>query len=649
MARPVVLSNGELHVGINNYGLVHDFHFPYVGLENHTLGRGLRHRIGIWVDGEISWLDDGTWHLDFHYPHQALIGHCIAVSDRQKIRLEFDDFVDSEKNAFVRSIHVINNDSRDRDIRVFMHQAFVIGDSRGNTDTAQFLPDSHAIMHYRGDRVFVVSGRSSGSVKFDQYSVGLFGIEGHEGTWRDAEDGELSMCNAEHGRVDSVLRFQLSIKQRDSARIEYWIAAGTSLRSALYVNNQIREEGVASRIEKTADWWHRWLEPVVSETKAMPEMYRKQFVTSAMIIKSHIDKHGAIIASTDSSMLNYGRDAYAYCWPRDGAFVLWPLIRMGYQEEALNFFEFCKRGLHQKGYLAHKYRSDGALGSSWHSYIHADGVVAPPIQEDETALTLFIFSEFYHMHPNDKFLGDYYDSLVRPMAHFLSTYIDPDTHLPKPTYDLWEENFATATYTVAITYAALLAAAVLAETVGDNSNAVSWRATADDIQSAAHKLLYDDALGCFVKNIKKIDGEIIKDQTIDMASIYGSFMFGLFDVRSDEMKRSHETLVDTFNQVDGVGLPRYEHDWYRRESAAAESNYWHITTLWLAQFYIETGMPDKAKKIIDWVQQRTYQSGIMSEQIVPSTGYSTSVAPLAWSHAEFMTTLLDLMNGDSND
>jgi len=25
MARPIVLSNGELHVGINKYGLVHDF------------------------------------------------------------------------------------------------------------------------------------------------------------------------------------------------------------------------------------------------------------------------------------------------------------------------------------------------------------------------------------------------------------------------------------------------------------------------------------------------------------------------------------------------------------------------------------------------------------------------------------------------
>ena len=37
MSRSIVLSNGSMHVGLNNQGLLHDFYFPYVGLENHTL------------------------------------------------------------------------------------------------------------------------------------------------------------------------------------------------------------------------------------------------------------------------------------------------------------------------------------------------------------------------------------------------------------------------------------------------------------------------------------------------------------------------------------------------------------------------------------------------------------------------------------
>ena len=176
-----------------------------------------------------------------------------------------------------------------------------------------------------------------------------------------------------------------------------------------------------------------------------------------MIIKSNIDKRGAVIASTDSAMLNYWRDNYAYCWPRDGAYVLWPLIRMGYKDEPYRFFEFCRRALNAGGYLMHKYRADGALGSSWHPYLHDDGVVAPPIQTDETALVLFVFSQFYHLQGDHVLLKEFYEPMIVPMANFLASYIDEHTGLPRPSYDLWEERFLTTTYTTAVTYAALQA------------------------------------------------------------------------------------------------------------------------------------------------------------------------------------------------
>lgn len=132
-----------------------------------------------------------------------------------------------------------------------MHQAFAIGDSRSNTDTAQYLPDSDAILHYRGRRAFVISGYH-GDDPFDQYSVGLFEIEGHEGSYRDADDGELSGNNVEHGRVDSILRFKLNVAARSSERVHYWIAAGMSTREALYIHKQMKHDGLAKRLHGTA-------------------------------------------------------------------------------------------------------------------------------------------------------------------------------------------------------------------------------------------------------------------------------------------------------------------------------------------------------------------------------------------------------------
>lgn len=645
MARPIVLSNGELHVGINKYGLVHDLYFPYVGLENHSSGKSTRHRVGVWINGELSWLDeDQGWKFTFKYPHNALVGHTIAKNERLGVLIEFDDAVDSAVSAFLRNIHVVNLWNAEREIRLFMHQAFVIGDARSNTDTAQYLPDSDAILHYRGRRAFIVSGKADGQ-PFDQYTVGLFGIEGHEGTYRDADDGELSFCNVEHGRVDSALRFKLLIGPHSSKRVHYWIAAGTSTREALYVHKQIQEEGVLKRLHDTADWWHTWLAPALQVAERIPAEEKELFLRSVMIIKSQIDKRGAVIASTDTTMLNYSRDAYAYCWPRDGAFVLWPLIRMGYVDEPRRFFEFCRHGMHPNGYLMHKYRADGALGSSWHPYVHASGEVAPPIQEDETALVVFVFAQFYQMHQSPKLLRDFYASMIVPMAEFLASYINATTGLPRPSYDLWEENFLTSTYTTSVVYAALLAAADLAEVAEDSGNAVRWRSVADDLSIAAHKHLYNAERKTFYKGIRVQDGIVHKDSTLDLSSIYGSFMFGLFPIGSDEMNAVIQTVTTLFPEVDGARpLPRYENDNYRRVSQDVTGNWWCISSLWLAQYQIETNQPDAAKKQLAWVRQHAAGTGILPEQVNPLTNEFVSVAPLTWSHAEYIATVLDMID-----
>ena len=73
MARPIVLSNGSLHVGLNKFGMVHDFYYPYVGLENHAAGQDLRHRVGIWIDGRLSWLDDDAVWSTPHSTHYCAI------------------------------------------------------------------------------------------------------------------------------------------------------------------------------------------------------------------------------------------------------------------------------------------------------------------------------------------------------------------------------------------------------------------------------------------------------------------------------------------------------------------------------------------------------------------------------------------------
>ena len=647
MARPIVLSNGELHVGLNDFGMVQDFYYPYVGFENHSAGRDLKHRIGVWIDKDLSWLDDpNEWSFTFRYPHSALVGHTIAKNERLDILLEFDDFVDSHVSAFIRNIHIINLRAQAREVRLFMHQAFAIGDSRSNTDTAQYLPGNNAILHYRGRRAFVISGEYKNR-PFDQHTVGLFGIEGKEGTYRDADDGELGLNNVEHGRVDSTIRFKIDLEANSSERVHYWITAGMSIREAIHIHEKIQDDSAMSNLRRTADWWHEWLEPTYAILEKIAPSHRDTFLQSMMIIKSQIDKHGAVIASTDTSMLNYSRDAYGYSWPRDGAYALWPLIRMGYKDEAYRFFEFTKRGLHSDGYMMHKYRADGALGSSWHSYIH-DGVITPPIQEDETALPLFIFAQYYQMNPDDRLLKEFYKDMIMPMANFMAGFIDVITGLPRASYDLWEQTFLATTYTTAVTYAALLAASDLALAADDQNNAVKWRSIASDIQDAAHKHLYNKDKKVFYRGLSIKDGRIAKDDIIDCSSVFGAYTFGLFEAKSEEITSSIETIKQVFDINDGVlSLPRYENDDYRRKSPGITGNYWFVTSFWLAQYYIDSGDTDKALKILDWAKSHAMSTGVMSEQLDPVTNEIISPAPLTWTHAEYVATLLDMITKDN--
>jgi GH15 family glucan-1,4-alpha-glucosidase len=135
VGRPVVLSNGQLFVGLDENGLVHDFYYPYVGLENLTNARSLQHKIGVYTDDTFSWTDDGTWEVAVLFEDDALISNVTLRSAMLGVTLHLVDTIDSENNVFVRQIKITNERENARDIRLFMHQVFQISRG-GRSDTS---------------------------------------------------------------------------------------------------------------------------------------------------------------------------------------------------------------------------------------------------------------------------------------------------------------------------------------------------------------------------------------------------------------------------------------------------------------------------------------------------------------------------------
>jgi GH15 family glucan-1,4-alpha-glucosidase len=635
-----MLSNGQMMVGLNEAGLVHDFYYPYVGLENLTTARSVHHKIGVWVDGTFSWVDDTAWNVTVDFETDALISNVELTHTTLGIKISSRDFVDAKTNAFIRRLTVTNVHPEPRDVRLFMHQVFEISRA-GRADTAFYEPDGNYIFDYKGRCALLICGQTKDGTSLDQYAVGNYGIESKAGTFMDAIDGTLSGNAVEHGGVDSVIRFSIPLEPHVATEVDYWIIASSSQYEAQTTHSEFLQQGIDKRESLTRDSWAQWMSQGESALATVPEEFIVPVKKSLLIIKAHIDTRGGILASGDSSIFNYGRDYYCYVWPRDGAYAVWPLIRMGFKKEAIKFFEFCRDTMHKDGYLLHKYQPDRAIGSTWHPLVHNNRSELA-IQEDETAIVLAMLGEYYDYTKDREFTESLYSTFIEPAANFISKFIDEETNLPHASYDLWEEKFLTTTYTTTTVIRGLRRASGFADLFGFPDDATRWAQVADTIE-ASLALLFDPEKQSFRKGLLvQADGNLEFDNTVDASSLYGILMFTNTKLDNTALQQSVAAIEKLLvNQTVG-GVIRYENDTYMRLTHDAPSNPWFVCTMWLAQYYIQQHQVDRAKDLVRWAMSHSLGSGVLSEQVNPTTGYAVGVAPLVWSHAEIINTVLDI-------
>lgn len=649
MPKSLVLGNGNILIGLDKFAQVKDFYFPYVGMENQVGGHQV-HKIGVWVDGKFSWIDDGTWEIKIGYAFETLVGQTEAINHNLRIKLEFLDTVYNETDIFVREVTVYNLDEAPRTIKLFFHQKFEIYESRRG-DTAYYDPVKHAIIHYKGRRVFLIN-MASDFDSFDDFSIGNFSIEGKEGTFKDAEDGELEKNPIEHGLVDSVVGFSMQLKSLESKRVYYWIAAARLIDEAKHLNDYILAKTPQHIIKTTGDFWRAWVnkEPLnfCKLDKGIVDLFKK----SLLIIRTHIDNKGAILASGDSDMLQHGKDNYSYMWPRDGALVATTLDKAGDNNVAKRFFEFCNHVISEEGYFMHKFLTDESLGSSWHPWVR-NGQIELPIQEDETALVLIALRQHFEISKDLEFIESIYNSMIKKAAEFMVLFKNDKTNLPKPSYDLWEEKFGVHTFTAASVYGALIAASEFATMLSKSDAAAIYCQTAEQIKEAILKYLWDEKEGYFYKMIVFKDGGFEVDRTVDSSSAYGVFKFNVLSVDDERLTRSFKKMEEklTINSQVG-GLTRYEGDYYYRVSYDFPGNPWFITSLWMAQYQIASARSEEDLKPafdwLKWVEKNALFSGVMSEQLNPITGEQISASPLTWSHSEFVSTVLQYLKKMEN-
>ena len=656
MPRDIPVGNGSLLVAFDADYTIRDLYYPHVGKENHVLGNPCR--FGVWTREGYAWINAREWKLALGYMKETLVTNVRAFHERLGLQLTCNDVVDFEKNIYMRKVTVRNLKSNEREVRLFFHQDMSVMENEVG-DTVFYDAKLNCLIHYKGPRYFLMNCSAGDVWGVREYATGIKRHRGAEGTWRDAEDGVLEGNPIAQGSVDSTIGISLKIPPLGDSVAYYWIAAGRNYGEVDNLNDIILSEKPQTRLDRTASYWHHWVNKEEFNFGNLPSDVVDLFKRSLLILMTQIDNGGAIIAANDSDIRQYAKDTYSYMWPRDGALVSYALMKAGYTTTCRKFFDFCANVITpynfcasvmvEDGFLLHKYNPDGSFGSSWQPWVKGEEIHVP-IQEDETALILWVIWQYYDLYRKIDVIRPLYHSFIEKAADFLVSYRDEQTGLPLPSYDLWEERRGILSFTTATVYGGLIAAANFSDIFYHTEKAKLYRQTALQIKKAIDQYLYSEKHKRFLRMIyPKKDGGYEIDATID-ASLYGMFAFGVYDPNDIKVKNTMKAIEETLWVKTKIGgIARYERDLYQRlgNDDTIPGNPWIICTMWMAQYYVSTARSvedlERVMNCLRWTVSRALPSGVLAEQINPFTGEPVSVSPLTWSHAAVVQTVMDYL------
>ncbi len=631
--RDIPIGNGSFLLTFDEKYQIRDIYFPHVGQENHT--KGYPFRFGVWKNGEFSWLFSDEWERSLSYLPDSLVTNVLLKNKNLQLEVLCNDTVISDKNIFLRRIRILNTDLSG-DIRIFLHHDFRILETKIG-DCAFYDPETTSIVHYKKNRYFLIKTKPD----FVSFTIGRKAFRNMEGTWRDAEDGNLHQNAIAEGSIDSTIQINLS----ESSEVYYWICAGKSLSEVQVLSKFVEVENPEKLLEKNRIFWMNWIAGRSEGFADLPSKVVDLYKRSLLIIRTQIDNGGAILAANDSDVAERATDHYSYLWTRDAAFVAYALDMAGYRSLTSNFFNFCAKIVHPNGYFLQRYNPDGSVASSWHPFWDVRlGRPLAPFQEDETALVIWALWKHYEEYQDIEFVHTLYEPLIKRCADFMSDFQLARMKLPQFSWNLWEDRLGIHTFTVSSVIGALRASAKFASIFGENDRAERYEKTAEVFKDGLLEHLYCKKNGRFLRSLETYDDKSFKlDETVD-SSLCGLFYFEVLPPQDEKLRRTMKAIEEKLWINTSVGgVARYENDEYMRVSREVTGNAWILCTLWLADYYIalaeSTEDLKKAIKILNWTVDHALPSGVLSEQIDPTNGKQLSVSPLTWSHSSFVATV----------
>lgn len=591
--------------------------------------------------GRPAWLNGPEWEHSQMYVEDANILRTTARHRDLSLNVVTEDFAHPEKDILVRGLTLYNYSTEERQIRFCYYSDLGLGEGqRYNTTVFDF--DGEALVQYKRRSCFATGAERP----VDGYQCGW--------SWDNACEASLNGNHHSMGS-DGTLMWDLgTIAPGESKTLHLYTCCGENQEQVLDLLAAARTAGFAALREEAvvqAQEFLRRARPLNSGDLVKDQLYRRSLLVFSLLS----DPDGGIVAAPeiDEDFTRCG--GYAYCWPRDAAYITTAYDLAGLKTMARQFYQWVL-GTKSGGPCQQRYYLDGSVAPNW------------GIQIDEIGSVLWGMWQHY-LDSKDLDFARKIWSYVQAGVEFIHSFFDPETGLPKPCYDLWEERVGEHTYSAAAVWGGLTGAAELAGALGMSEEQRRWKSEADRLKQAVLNRMWDQGQNRFLRSIKigvtadeftwrtaqGEPGQMVLnrkgypayyrglDQTADTSLLGLSVPFGLLPASDERMRRTAELIEAKLTALNVGGLLRYEGDSY------IGGNPWIITTLWLALYHLELGNHAKASDLLDWAVRHRTPLGLLPEQVHKDTGEPAWVVPLTWSHAMFVLVALRLQAASAKE
>ena len=541
------------------------------------------------------------------------------------------DFVPLKENVLIRKYTIINENHLDLDVKFFVHSELL---SDRNNHVGCRVTD-YGMIQYAHD--FMVSTISQ------ERKICNHQINGSKNTIKSTniyDKDYIGMSN------DSAISYEIgNIKPNEKKNFELCVVLQEQPNNMVDFEKEIeriRRIDINSEYAKTKSYWRKYVkshdglefkEPENSYEEKLQQIYYRSILLFPLLTNYET---GGIIASPeiDEDFTKCGR--YAYCWPRDAAFITRAMDILKMEKETEKFYKiFCKMTQSKNGMWEQRFFSDGRLAPCW------------GYQIDETASVIYGVYTHYQYTKNFKFLKENLP-ICEKALDFLRRYVKDlleETHKYHVSYDLWEMCEGTHMYSLASIYSAFDSMLEIYKILGkDVSNFENNRLKDEKISKSkieVEKLrkelklyieekMYDDEKKCFVRNPE--------DKKMDI-SILGSVVpFNVFTPNEKKIENTIERINMSLRTYTG-GYKRFEEDHYMN------GNPWPIANCWMTLYYLSKGEKKKAKETFDFVVKTAGLHSFLGEQVNNETLEPNWVLGLGWSHAMFIIVLEKMLRG----